>query len=239
MKHCITLLACLSLFFIALPAAAAVSEADINNAYYTGDLDALEAMRGELNESVASESLLAAYLDWRLASVQYGLGNEDVADATLERAQTTLEALLEQSPNSAEAWALLSSTLGMRISIRPMRRGFTYGMRSNAAMKRATELEPQNPRVLLIDAIALLNKPSLYGGDREEAMQKLDQALSEIAINGTGRFEWGKADIHTWRGIALQRQGNAAEAAQSFDEALVVVPSYRWAQQLRASVSID
>ncbi|MEM1176351.1 MAG: hypothetical protein AAGA33_06370 [Pseudomonadota bacterium] len=239
MKSCKTLLLCVALSLLASPVAAAVNETDISNAYYAGDLDALEAMRAELNQSVNSETLLAAYLDWRLASVHYGMGREDIADQTLERAQTTLEGLVETSPDSAEAWALLSSTLGMRIGIRPMTRGFTYGMRSDAAMDKARELEPQNPRILLIDAIALLNKPSLFGGDRDEAIAKLDRALAEIAANGTGRFSWGKADIYTWRGIALQRQGNDAEAAQSYDEALVVVPSYRWVQQLRANVDID
>ena len=101
------------------------------------------------------------------------------------------------------------------------------------------ELEPGNPRVLLIDAISLLNKPSLFGGDREEALARLDRALDEIAANGTGRFSWGKADIYTWRGIAHQREGNTADAVQNFDEALVVVPSYRWAEQLRASVNVE
>ncbi len=224
---------------LAPPVYAAVNEADISGAYYAGDLDALVAMRDELDTSVAEDVLLSAYLDWRLGSTYMGMGKEEAADETLGRAQETLETLVEQTPDSAEAWALLSSTLGMRIGISPMTRGFRYGSRSDAAIERALELEPGNPRVLLIDAISLLNKPSLFGGDRDEAMQQLDRALAEIAANGTGRFGWGKADIYTWRGIAQQREGNAAEAAQSFDEALVVVPSYRWVEQLRASVNVD
>ncbi len=221
------------------PVYAAISEVDISNAYYNGDFDALTSMRAELDESIASDALLAAYLDWRLGSIYFGMGKEKLADEVLGRAQDTLEALVEKTPDSAEAWALLSSTLGMRIGIRPMTRGFVYGSRSDAAIERAMQLEPGNPRVLLIDAIALLNKPSLFGGNRDEALARLDSALEQIAANGTGRFSWGKADIYTWRGIAHQREGNAADAAQNFDEALVVVPSYRWAEQLRASVRID
>ena len=43
------------------PVYAAVSEVDITNAYYAGDLDALTGMRAELDESIPGDALLAAF----------------------------------------------------------------------------------------------------------------------------------------------------------------------------------
>ncbi len=218
---------------------AVVTEEDINTAYYAGDVAALETLRAELNGENTEDALLAGYLDWRAASIHMGIGDEKAADRLLERGQGTLEALVEQVPDSAEAWALLATTLGMRIGIRPMTRGMFMGGRADKAIDKAMALEPDNPRVLVISAIGKLNKPTLFGGDKEAAMRELDQAINAVALNGTGRYAWGDADAHIWRGIAHMRAGDRTAAAASFDAALGVVPSYVWAEQLRAGVSSD
>ena len=218
---------------------AIVTVEDINSAYYAGDTAALEQLRSELNEANSDDALLAGYLDWRAASILVGNGNDKAADKILKRGQATLEALVEKTPDSAEAWALLSTTLGMRIGIRPMTRGMTMGRRADKAIDTALALEPDNPRVLLISAIGKLNKPSMFGGDKEAAMQELDAAINTVAVHGTGRYAWGGVDAYVWRGIALKRAGENAAAVADFDRALAVVPSYGWAEQLRASVGSE
>ena len=233
-------LICLMCFvFAAGNALAVVTEEDINTAYYAGDTEALETLRVELNQENTEDALLAGYLDWRAASICIGTGNEKAADRLLERGQITLETLVEQAPNSAEAWALLSTTLGMRIGIRPMSRGMFMGRRADKAVDRAMALEPDNPRVLLISAIGKLNKPTLFGGDKEAAMRELEQAIDAVALHGSGRYAWGAADAHIWRGIAYMRAGDKAAATASFDTALGLVPSYLWAEHLKANLASE
>ena len=162
--------------------------------------------------------------------------DEDAADEVLERAQATLEALVKLTPDSAESWALLSTTYGMRIGMRPIRRGMTMGPKSDAAIERAMALEPKNPRVLVIYAIGKLHTPALFGGGRDKAVEALDQALAVLAANGSGRYAWGEADAYIWRGIAQQRDGNLELAAADYDAALNAVPSHGWAKALRSNV---
>lgn len=233
----LTGLLCLAL--IADTACASVTEDDVNRAYYQSDTAILETLRANLNEEFADEALLAGYVDWRLASIHVRTGNEDAADDALERGQATLEKLVEKIPEDAEGWALLSSTLGMRIGIRPMTRGFRYGRAADAAIGRALALEPANPRVLLIDGIGKLSKPALFGGNTEGAIAALDHALASVAANGTGRYLWGEADAYVWRGIAHDRAGKPEAAIQDFDQALAAVPSYEWAKVLRDNVDTD
>ena len=221
------------LALLAEHANAVVTEDTINASYYKSDVAALETLRKELDGSGPEDAILAGYLDWRLASVLVGNGDQKSADAALERGQRTLEALVAEDPNNAEAWALLSGTLGMRIGIQPMTRGLRYGRAANRAMTKALELEPGNPRVLLIDGIGKLNTPSMFGGSRKKAMQQFDAALAAIRANGTGRYSWGEADIHVWRGIAERYSKNRDAARAAFDRALEVVPHYEWARYLR------
>ncbi len=224
---------------IADVALALVSEDDINRAYYASDVSELEEIRSELNEEDSNDAYLAAYIDWRIASIHMSYADADAADAVLERGQATLEALVERVPESADSWALLSTTVGMRIGIKPMSRGMSMGNQADAAISRAMRLEPENPRVLVIYAIGKLNTPALFGGGRDKAMDALDSAIESIAASGSGRYAWGEADAYIWRGIAQQRAGNLEEAAADFDAALNAVPSYGWAEQLRANVYAD
>jgi len=212
---------------------AVVTEEAINASYYNGDVAALEALRKELDGTGPEDAILAGYLDWRLASLLVGNSDQKSADAVLERGQQTLEALVAEAPDNAEAWALLSGTLGMRIGIQPMTRGLRYGRAANRAMSTALELEPGNPRVLLIDGIGKLNTPSMFGGSRKKAMQQFDTALAAIQANGPGRYSWGEADIHVWRGIAERYAKNRDAARAAFDRALEIVPTYEWARYLR------
>ena len=216
---------------------AVVTEDDINRAYYAADTALLETLRTELDTANVDDAILAGYLDWRLASIHMGMADEDAADAALKRGQATLETAVEQAPDSAEAWALLSSTLGMRTGIRPMARGFTLGRKANAALDKALALEPNNPRVLVINGIAKLSTPALFGGGYDAAVESLDQAVAAVENNGSGRYAWGKADAYVWRGIASKKTGDTAAAIEDFDNALAVVPSYDWVKMLKADVS--
>ncbi len=218
---------------------ALVSEGEINRAYYASDVAELEEIRTELNEDDPNDAYLAAYIDWRIASIHMSFADADAADTALERGQSTLEALVERVPDSADSWALLSTTYGMRIGIKPMSRGMSMGGKADRAIERALRLEPENPRVLVIYAIGKLNTPALFGGGRDAALEALDGAIASVSANGTGRYAWGEADAYVWRGIARQRQDDLESAAADFDAALDAVPSYGWAEHLRANVYAD
>ena len=218
---------------------AAVTEDDVNDAYYGSNANALERLHDAIDSSAPEGAFLAAYIDWRLGSLHIGSGNETAADASLERGQATLESLVEAAPEHAEAWALLASTIGMRIGISPVSRGVRYGAASNSAMEKAVALAPHNPRVLLLDAIGELNTPALFGGSKSQAVDKLNRALEIFAATGSGDYQWGEADAYVWRGIAAQRAGEAEAAAADFDRALAVEPRYGWAEYLRSNVGTE
>ena len=207
-------------------------EEEITAAYYSGEIEQLRTLRADLDPA----TYLSAYLDWRLGSLLFDGDTIDQADATLLRAQETLERLTAAQPGSAEAWALLSVTIGMRIGVNPGARGMKMGPASGKAGKRALKLEPDNPRVLLVIGINKFNTPFLFGGGKKRAMKYLDKSLAGWRKNPAGAYRWGEADSHLWRGRTHEKLGDTESACTDYAAALQVSPGYEWGSRLHSQL---
>ncbi len=208
-----------------------LTEADITAAYYAADRAALEDYSGRV-----SGDYLAAYTAWRIGTLLLDAGESDAADAVLLSAQQQLENLTGSFPRNAEAWALLATVIGMRIGVSPGKRGMRFGPQSDRAGKTALELEPDNPRALLLVGINKYNTPRLFGGGRKKALRFLDRAAAAWNEQGAGAYGWGEPEIHVWRGRVYLRSGKTERACAEFDRAIDLAPDYAWVRSLRASI---
>ena len=192
---------------------------------YAGDIAGLETMRAEIKDV----SYPGAYLKYRLAIAYYVSGKSDLSDDLLAETVSDLEKIVAANPESADAYALLATSIGMRISFRPAVRGITMGAASDRAMKRAQEIDPANPRVWLVKGIAAHNTPTMFGGGTKKALTALDEAISIYATDASG---WGQADAYICRGLTHQGNGDTVLARADFQAALAASPDYEWAEQL-------
>jgi len=197
----------------------------VTEASYAGDISSMETMRAEIQ----NVSYPAAYLKYRLAVAYYVAGKSDKADDLLAETVSDLKAIVAENPEPADAYALLATSIGMRISFRPAVRGMTMGRASDRAMKRAQELDPSNPRVWLVKGIAAHNTPTMFGGGNKKALTALNEAISIYATDASG---WGQADAYIWRGLTHQGNGDTVLARADFQAALAASPDYEWAEEL-------
>ncbi len=226
-------------YLVAMPSAlASIGESEITAAYHAEDTTGLELLRLNLDPNDDRDAYLAGYLDWRLGGLLVGQQHTKEADRVLRRGQETLQAL-NRRQHSAESLAMLSGIVGMRIGIRPVTRGMTLGRKASKTIDRALKLEPDNPRVRLIAGIAKLNAPKMFGGSVEAAIAHFDHALAAIADSGTGRYDWGEADVYIWRGNARRRGGDEAAARQDYARAVAVAPDYEWPKTLLGELDGD
>jgi Tetratricopeptide repeat. len=198
---------------------------DVTFASNTGDTEHLEL----LLQTATPGTYERAYLEYRLGVDHYRLGKSESADDFLKDSITTLKEVVSQDPDSAEAHALMSTAIGMRISFNPVIRGMTMGAASNSALDKAEELDPDNPRVLLIKGIGAFNTPTLFGGGNKKAMNALDKSISIYSGDASG---WGQADAYIWRGLIHKSNGDIDQARADFSEALSVAPEHGWAASL-------
>lgn len=206
----------------------------------SGSLDTLQQARVLLERvaHAADDALWARYYlgltNYRIAT-RFLDGDEGRAETHLNDGIDHLDAAVEGHPELAEAHALLSTLYGLRAR-GGLLSGMRYGPKADDAISRAQSLAPDNPRVLLLNAISLLNKPSRWGGDREKAVAELKRAIQrfEAATFEDDRLRphWGHADAYAWLGIAHMKAGDAAQARAAFEQALAVRPGYTWVESV-------
>lgn len=170
-----------------------------------------------------------AYANYRLAISANVMGQKTLASSALTTAQTTLEAL-ETSQANAESLALLSSVYGMQIAL-DNSKGATLGMKSAKAIASAEQLEPQNPRVALVKAIAAYNTPAMFGGSMQNAKTLATTSIERFA-QPCDNICWGEAEAYTWRGLAKQELGDSQGAIEDWQQAIKVQADYGWAKFL-------
>ena len=208
------------------PATAASIDA-VERASTHDDLAALQTERSAI--VTADSPYLAALADYRIGIAQSVRADEKGAKAALESASDILESLVAERPGDAEAWALLANAYGMRMGLSPFSAMKLSG-KAKRARKQALALAPNNPRVLLMEGIALHNTPSMWGGSKTGAIEVLGRAID--AFDTAAKPGWGHAEALVWRGLSYADTGDAAAAEGDFTRAVELEPDYAWAQSL-------
>lgn len=141
-----------------------------------------------------------------------------------------LDEATQRNPSFAEAWALLASLYGRKISLRPLQ-GMSLGPKSNRAMKTAQKLAPTSPRVVLLEAVGDFNTPRMWGGNKKRAIrgfQKAAELFQEEVISDPLQPSWGRSAVYAWMGIAYMEAGDLPKAREALQKALSIDPEFGW-----------
>jgi tetratricopeptide (TPR) repeat protein len=168
-----------------------------------------------------------AYAGWRLAFAA-GLPAAEQNDL-LADAESQVTQAIKADPKFAEAYGLLSSILGTRIA-KNTDLGMTLGPQSGEAIEKAISLEPDNPRLVFIQAQDRYNTPVEYGGSVKEAEALYRRALQLFDREAADKAwpNWGRFDAQAWLGQALLKRGDRAGAREAFTKALEIAPGNMW-----------
>ena len=166
--------------------------------------------------------------DYRIAGLLEGESKDP--SEHLNAAVEHLKKATEIDPQAAEAYALLSSVYGWQIGLSPMKT-MILGPRVGQASRKAQQLAPDNPRVVLSAAISDFNTPEMFGGSKEKGLQGLQRAAELFAQEGpTDPIQpvWGHREAYAWLGIAYQGRGELESARAAFEKALEIDPDFGW-----------
>jgi tetratricopeptide (TPR) repeat protein len=210
--------------------------ASIEDAWIGGDHVALRAAIDSLKAAHAADpkprtAYAIGYAERRLSYLIETPAAEK--KVLLTDAVAQFEEVIKAEPKNAEAHALLASSLGSMIGLNP-KLGMTLGRRSGDEMQNAIELEPNNPRVLLLAGVAAFYKPPEYGGGVEVAEPLLRRAASVFAQEPADRPwpNWGRFESHIFLGQLLEKLGKNADARTEFEAALALQPRSPWARAI-------
>jgi tetratricopeptide (TPR) repeat protein len=202
-----------------------------NNA---GSVDSLRRARALAKRATAGKHQALAHYYAALADVRMVNLFPDDAEAkrkqVLQDGISHLKRAVDLDAELADAWALLAGCYGRMMGINPMR-GMSLGPKSDKAMEKAKTLAPENPRVWIVSGTQDFYTPSMFGGDKERALEKFKKAArlaEQETVDDPLMPDWGHAEAHAWIGIAHMNAERYDQARTAFETALAINPNYGW-----------
>ena len=144
-----------------------------------------------------------------------------------------MEAVVELDPTLADGWIFLSTAYIHKISVRPLK-AIGLSRKYRRAKAKAKELEPKNPRVILMGGIVDYSLPGIAGGDKDRAEDALKEAaslLAEEVIDNPFLPSWGHDEAYARLGIVYMDRGDLVDARNAFERALEINPEFGWVSQ--------
>jgi hypothetical protein len=238
-------------------------EGRIQYAYYTSDTRALNGVlvslkpkagegegEGESGADAAMRAYFRALTHYRLAQVMTAVKKSQAKDAiddcgdeiddivgSLPKVPLGVDETDENRVRRAEAYALgTACTLaGREMSSLPF-----GGGRIGSRIDDAVLLEPKNPRVRLVEALAMFERAGKELDEQAVALKKL-QAVTVMFEAARAREsttpEWGAAEAYAFLGRALLDQRDVVGAREALERSLLIAPEYAVARKLMAQIT--
>jgi tetratricopeptide (TPR) repeat protein len=216
-------------------------EARIQYGWYTEDLRSLRGIADSLASGGNDDPLRDYYrglVQYRLLLITIGKDKDaakDAAEACVDRLADADKA----RKDFPDGLALQAGCMGILSGLKPWKAVF-LGSRSTSQLERALKLEPRNPRVILLDALADYERPKFVGGDKERAFGKFKLAVEAFEAERQGVSPtpgWGAPEAYAYLGRSYLDRGDAVAAREALERALLLAPEFELAKSLMAKIT--
>ncbi len=218
-------------------------QARIVYAFHAEDASQLATLIQTLDTRVQGGGADAA-LRYHLAHAKYRFGllvapaRAKEAEEAFKDCTQELKAVLQQDANSAEAMALQSACYSNLARYGKLEAALN---RSRAAdrLRAAARLEPRNPRVVYLQALAALDSARPGTAEYQSAFQQLQLAVSLFegsSATGDDVPGWGHADAYLELGRQLQARGDSVGARNWIERSLIAAPDFKAAERQLATL---
>ncbi|HYK56496.1 MAG TPA: hypothetical protein VEV15_08440 [Flavisolibacter sp.] len=100
-------------------------------------------------------------------------------DALADKAEQLIGKAEGLSKDNSEIYVVKKMIASLRMMVDPMNRYMQYGPPAQQALEAAKKLNPENPRVYLLEAQDKFFTPEQYGGSKAEAKKLFEVALKK------------------------------------------------------------
>ena len=106
-------------------------------------------------------------------------GFADKSDPEADKAEALLDKAQAIAGDNSEIWCIRKMIATLRMSAAPMVRFQTYGPKAAEALDKARQLDPENPRVYLLEGQDKFFTPEQFGGSKAEAKVLFETCLKK------------------------------------------------------------
>ena len=101
-------------------------------------------------------------------------------DPLADKAELLLDKAEQLQKDNSEIWVVRKMIATLRMMGDVMSRYMTYGPVAAEALNTAKKLNPENPRVFMLEGLDQFNTPEQYGGSKARAKTILEEAVKKI-----------------------------------------------------------
>ncbi len=209
---------------------------------HTGDIGYLaeisevlsgEKARGDAQKFVHYYAALAAYRAAELDDdVEFRMG------VLLDRCIDQGKKAAKLDREFADALALIGACHGLAASRQPLS-AIIAGNFAARELKKALAIAPENPRVLLLNAVTLLRRfddPDRLEIARTQLVHAIEAYDSFADLYRPNQPGWGEEQAHFWLADVSERLGDRVAARDHLEQALLIAPQMRVAQNRFANL---
>ena len=120
-------------------------------------------------------------------------------DDVAKEAQNYIDKAEPLSPNNAEIFLLKKMNHGLKMMVNPMERWQTEGQAAQVALNKAKKLDPENPRISILEAEDLYYTPEQFGGSKSKGIELFKKALEQFKtykIKSSVDPNWGQGEAN-------------------------------------------
>lgn len=100
-------------------------------------------------------------------------------DALADKGDQMIAKAEALSQNNSEIYTVKKMVASMRMMVDPVNRFMQYGPKAQEALETARKLNPENPRIYLLEGQDKFFTPEQYGGSKTEAKKLFEEALKK------------------------------------------------------------
>jgi hypothetical protein len=125
-------------------------------------------------------------------------GNATEIDPIADKAEALINQADALNQNNSEIYIVRKMIHSLRFMVDPQTRYMQYGPKAQEALERAKKLNPENPRVYLLEGQDKFYTPEQFGGSKEEAKKLFELAMQKFdAFKPSSSIDpaWGKKTL--------------------------------------------
>lgn len=171
----------------------------------------------------------SGYNQYRLLVLAMSNNNMEEFDEYFNSSISLLKQLTDIEEYNSESKTLLAAIYMMRLAVNQSEAP-VLSIKIRKYLAEAIEANSNNPRAYLIKGNMLYNTPKMFGGSIDGAIEEYNKAIAiyELEIDSKKNIDWGYLETLAWKGMALSKKEDFANAKLAYEKALEVEPNYGW-----------
>lgn len=203
----------------------------VYQAYINGDMTKWHAViqniekNGEtktMNQKLELINYYYGYIGYLL-----GLKKNEIAEKYITKGDKLINEILGVDNQNATANAYKGSFIGFRIALSKFK-AISLGPESMSFVNKAYEKDKNNVQAVVDKANIYFYTPSLFGGNKNEAIKLYKQGIGMIERSGNTEYNWFYISILTTLAKAYERINKPKEALIVYRKILKIEPEYSW-----------